>query len=65
MLRNKLWLVLLAALVPAFFLSACDQAEQGRVLNYEKGTYLGQKDQELSDRGKEDLRHRTLMQQGT
>ncbi len=65
MLRNKFRLALLAALAPVFFLSACDQAEQGRVLNYEKGTYLGQKDQALSDQEKEILRQRTMMQQGT
>ena len=49
----------------AFLLVGCDEAEQGRVLNYQKGTYLGQKDQALSDQDKEDLRQRTLMQQGT
>lgn len=64
MLRKNIRRALLAVLAPAFILAACDQAEQGRVLNYEKGTYLGQKDRALSDRDKEDLRQRTLMQQG-
>ncbi len=64
MLRRKLLVVLLAALAPAFFLSGCDQAEQGRILRYEKGTYLGKKDQTLSEEQQEDLRQRTRMQQG-
>ena len=54
-----------AVLVFGFMLAACDEAEQGRILNYEKGTYLGKKDQTLSDRDIEELRHRTRMQQGT
>jgi len=65
MVRKKIRLALFVSLASAFFLSACDQAEQGRVLSYEKGTYLGQKDQGLDDREKENLRQRTLMQQGT
>jgi hypothetical protein len=65
MLHIKSRLALLAVLAPALFLSACDPAEQGRVLNYEKGTYLGKKDQALTDQVKEDLRQRAMMQKGT
>ena len=65
MIRKKSLFACLAVLAPAFFLSACDEAEQGRVLIYEKGTYLGEKDRALTDREKKDLRQRTLMQQGT
>ena len=32
---------------PAWFVSACDEGEQGRVLRYEKGTYMGPVDQAL------------------
>jgi len=45
-------------------LSACDQAEQGRILRYEKGVYLGQKDSPLGDQEREILRQRALLQQG-
>lgn len=30
-------------------LSSCAEEEQGRILSYEKGIYLGKKDQSLSD----------------
>ncbi|MEQ8355181.1 MAG: hypothetical protein RH942_06555 [Kiloniellaceae bacterium] len=45
-------------------LAACDQAEQGRILQYEKGTYLGQSDSELTEKQREELRARTMMQGG-
>ena len=51
-----------AALVLA--LSACDQAEQGRILRYEKGTYLGQSDSELTDEQRQQLRARAMQQGG-
>ncbi len=65
MIRKKMLFACLAVLAPAFFLSGCDEAEQGRVLRYEKGTYLGEKDRALTDQEKMDLRQRTRMQQGT
>ncbi len=65
-MRSRPWLFpLVPIFAAAFMLAGCDEAEQGRVLNYQKGTYLGQKDQALSDQDKEELRQRTLMQQGT
>jgi hypothetical protein len=45
-------------------LTACDGAEQGRVLRYEKGTYLGQKDTKLSSETESMLRARAAMQRG-
>jgi hypothetical protein len=45
-------------------LTACDEAEQGRVLMYEKGTYLGQQDTELSAETESMLRARAAMQRG-
>ncbi len=54
-----------AALAASFLVSACDEAEQGRVLRYEKGIYLGQKDRGLSDQERNDLRAHTRMQQGS
>ncbi|MCH8809387.1 MAG: hypothetical protein IH993_06075, partial [Proteobacteria bacterium] len=45
-------------------LSACDEAEQDRILRYEKGTYLGPKDQVLSNEQQAELRARTRMQEG-
>lgn len=63
-MRVKLVLNLFAPLLAAsMLLSACDEAEQGRILRYEKGTYLGQKDRPLTDTEREELRHRTRLQQ--
>ena len=43
-------------------LSGCNQNEQGRILSYEKGTYLGQVDQKLGKDQLRDLEVRTNMQ---
>jgi hypothetical protein len=56
-------LVLSVIFGTGLLLSACDEAEQGRILRYEKGTYLGQKDQMLTERQQADLRARTRMQE--
>lgn len=45
-------------------LSACDEAEQGRILRYEKGTYLGPSDSELTEEQRQELRARAAMQGG-
>ena len=45
-------------------LAACDADEQGRVLRYEKGTYLGQSDTPLSDAQRQELRSRASLQGG-
>ena len=57
-------LLVSAIAVVALSLAACDEAEQGRVLRYEKGTYLGDKDTELSVETLDDLRSRASLQQG-
>jgi hypothetical protein len=61
-LHKLIPVVAVAGLVLA--LAACDETEQGRILRYEKGSYLGQADSELSDRQREELRTRTLLQGG-
>ena len=43
-------------------LSACDQEEQGRILSYDKGTYLGPADQKLGENQLRDLEVRTSLQ---
>jgi hypothetical protein len=48
----------------ALSLAACDEAEQGRVLRYEKGTYLGQNDSALTEAQREELRARATLQGG-
>ena len=40
---------MLALIAFAGFLQACEQEERGRILQYEKGTYLGPADQSLSN----------------
>ncbi len=55
--------VLTTVFVASLVLSACDEAEQGRILRYEKGTYLGPQDQALSNAQQAALRARSRMQE--
>ena len=55
---------LLMLLPLAVLLSACDEAEQGRILKYEKGTYLGPEDRPLTPEEVEALRQRTMREGG-
>jgi hypothetical protein len=57
-------LALIAILAAGPMLVACDESEQGRVLRYEKGTYLGKPDTALSDQTLKALRHRATRQGG-
>ncbi len=63
-MRTKRILIVLATLFAAgLVLSACDEAEQGRILRYEKGTYLGPTDQALSNAQQAALRARSRLQE--
>lgn len=63
-MQTKRFLIMLTTVFAAgLVLSACDEAEQGRILRYEKGTYLGAKDQVLSNAQQAALRARSRMQQ--
>ena len=62
---RALVLALAPVLIVAFGLTACDEAEQGRILHYKKGMYLGKKDQALSESEQDSLRQRTRLQQGS
>jgi hypothetical protein len=44
--------------------SACREEEQGRLLSYEKGVYLGQSDTSLTETQLSELANRTRMQGG-
>jgi hypothetical protein len=61
MSSNK-WALCLAVIFAGFLVSACDESEQGRVLRYQKGTYLGQPDKDLSAAQVDELRHRATLQ---
>lgn len=61
-IRKLTFLTGLVAL--ALALGACDPEEQGRILQYEKGTYLGQPDDELSPEAREAIRNRGRLQRG-
>lgn len=45
----------------SFSLQGCRKDEQGRILSYEKGKYLGKPDQKLSDAQLERLRQRAKL----
>jgi len=65
MLHSIRKLSLVAAMAAAALtLGACDPEEQGRILQYEKGTYLGQPDDELSPEVRDELRSRVGRQRG-
>lgn len=57
-------LAILALISGGFLLAGCDEAEQGRILQYQKGTYLGKPDSPLSEEDREELAQRARMQQG-
>jgi len=46
---TRKFLVLFALTAVAIGFSACAEEEQNRVLSYQKGTYLGKVDQQLSE----------------
>jgi len=50
----------LAAAIVA--ITGCRSEEQGRILHYKKGTYLGKPDQKLSDAQERELRSRARNQ---
>ena len=64
MRTKRFFLVLATVFAAGVVLSACDEAEQDRILRYQKGTYLGPTDQALSNEQQAKLRARTRMQQG-
>ena len=64
MSRQARALTLAPLFAVAVLLSACDEDEQGRVLRYEKGTYLGPQDQELDQETLDALRQRARRQSG-
>ena len=63
--RAMLFRLVAPVLAAGFLLAACDEAEQGRILRYEKGTYLGQPDQHLSEEDRDELMQRARLQQGS
>jgi len=44
---NKFFLII-SILISSLLLSSCKESEQGRILNYKKGVYLGKKDNTLT-----------------
>jgi hypothetical protein len=56
--------ILLAVVAAGLVLGACDDAEQDRVLMYQKGEYKGAPDTALSEDTLRALRQRTAQQKG-
>ncbi len=59
-LTKSAFLLLIISLTSV--LSACREEEQGRPLNYEKGTYLGKMDSSLNNEQLRELNSRTRFQ---
>ena len=62
MCRARLPLLLGCLLVAGLAISGCRKEEQNRTLGFEKGTYLGNPDQQLTDEQQTELRHRANIQ---
>jgi hypothetical protein len=56
--------ILLAVVAAGLVLSACDEAEQDRILFYQKGEYMGAPDSALSEDTLQALRQRAARQKG-
>lgn len=56
--KTKLPLLLGCVLVAGLAVGGCRKEEQGRPLNFEKGSYLGKADQNLTEDQVNDLRYR-------
>ena len=65
-MRTSTWIISVLALsVAGLGLGACDESEQDRILQYQKGTYLGPADPPLTPEQLDDLRYRTKLQGGS
>ncbi|MDH3230416.1 MAG: hypothetical protein OEN55_11545 [Alphaproteobacteria bacterium] len=63
--KRKSWAFLACCLVAGgVALAGCRSEEQNRIKKFEKGTYLGQPDQKLTDEQINELRFRARGQQG-
>ena len=56
--------LLASAVVAGVTLAACREEEQGRILNYEKGVYLGKADAPVSETARRAQRERMRLQGG-
>lgn len=63
MLRGRS-LILIATMAIPVLVASCDESEQGRVLLYKKGTYLGKPDTPLTEQKVDELRQRAMRQAG-
>ncbi len=59
------WVVVYSLLVVSLALPGCRESEQGRVLLFEKGSYLGKPDTPISTEARRALRQRSDFQRGT
>ena len=59
------WAVVYSLLVVVLALPGCRESEQGRVLLFEKGSYLGKPDTAISEEARRALRQRSELQRGT
>lgn len=63
MIRRATTWALAPVFAAAFLVAGCDEQEQGRVLRYEPGTYLGKPDGTLDQETLDELRQRARLQQ--
>ncbi len=63
-MRRSGILLVLVGLVVASLVAGCRKEEQGRILNYQKGIYLGPSEAKLSEGTRDELRQRVRRQGG-
>ena len=64
-MRRSGILLVVVGLVAVSLVAGCRKEEQGRILSYQKGAYLGPSEAQLSERTRDELRQRVLRQGGT
>ncbi len=63
-MRRSGILLVVVGLVAVSLVAGCRKEEQGRILSYQKGAYLGPSEAQLSERTRDELRQRVLRQGG-
>ncbi len=61
-MRRSGILLVLVGLVAASLVAGCRKEEQGRILSYQKGAYLGPSEAQLSEGTRDELRQRVQRQ---
>ncbi|MSO93178.1 MAG: hypothetical protein EXQ86_07235 [Rhodospirillales bacterium] len=65
MRASRIWTAVAGIALSTILLMGCRAEEQGRIVEYKPGVYLGKKDSAMSDAQEQMLRERAQFQTGT